>query len=152
MGTFSGIGEAQVGVGSVYFLPGIYLVEILEAKLLRSRKREDLYIVEGLIHESDNPDRKPGMKSSWVVNLKQDAALGNIKGFLGAALGVDPYDAKALKEAFTENGQDTTEIVAEQSVSAENPLKGTRIKLTCTNKKTKAGNDFTVHIWEPLPA
>jgi hypothetical protein len=150
MGIFTGIGEAQVGMGNVYFLHGIYKVEVLEVKLLRSRKREDLYIVEVLILESDNPERKPGMKASWVVNLKQDAALGNIKGFLGSALGVDPYDAEALKEAFLENGKDTTEAVAEQSVSADNPLKGTALKLTCINKKTKAGMDFTVHTWEPV--
>jgi hypothetical protein len=145
MGLFDGIGDAQVGQGGVYFLPGSYLVEVVRCFTLKSRKREDLFIAECYIHESDNPDRKPGSKASWVVNFKQDAALGNIKGFIAACLGVSPSNTKAVDE--------TVDIEAcELAVDGENPLAGTMLRLWAVNKITKSGNDFTLHNWEPHEA
>lgn len=142
MGLFSGIGEAQVGQGGVYFLPGEYIVEIVKCFTMRSRKREDLFIAECLIHESTNPERRPGSKASWVVNFKQDAALGNIKGFIAACNGISPSNQKAVDEAVDEES-------CEYAVDDDNPLAGTRLALSAVNKLTRAGTDFTLHLWEP---
>jgi hypothetical protein len=142
MSLFDGIEDAQVGQGGVYFLPGKYLVKVLKCITLKSRKREDLFIVECEILESDCPDRKPGSKASWIVNFKQDAALGNIKGFIAAANGIDPGDESSVKEQVTMD-------ICEYVVSDENPLAGTPVGLVCVNKKTRAGSDFTLHMWEP---
>lgn len=142
MSLFDGIEDAQVGQGGVYFLPGKYLVKVLKCITLKSRKREDLFIVECEVVESDVPERKPGSKASWIVNFKQDAALGNIKGFIAAANGIDPGDESAVNE------QVNLEI-CEYVVSDENPLAGTLVGLVAVNKKTRAGSDFTLHMWEP---
>lgn len=140
MGLFKGIKDAKANQGGLYFLPGTYKVEILRVSTMTSRKREDLFIVECEILESDCPDRKPGMRPSWVVNLKQDAALGNIKGFVAAANGIDPSNSAEVDEHVDE---DACEIAC----STDNPLKGTVMGLTCVNIKTREGNDFTLHKW-----
>ena len=142
MGLFDNIGDAQVGQGGIYFLPGNYVVEVLRCFTMRSRKREDLFFVECQIHWSDNPERKAGTKASWVVNFKQDAALGNIKGFVAATQGIDPADNNAVNEAIDVE-------VCEYAVDGDNPLAGTKLSLQCTNIVTRAGNDFTLHRWEP---
>jgi hypothetical protein len=142
MSLFDGIEDAQVGQGGVYFLPGIYKVRILKCITLKSRKREDLFIVECEVIESDVPERKPGSKASWIVNFKQDAALGNIKGFIAAATGIDPGDTARVNEEVTLD-------VCEYAVSDENPLAGSVLGLVAVNKKTRAGTDFTLHMWEP---
>lgn len=160
MGFFDGIRNARVGVGGVYFLankgpnhteekpqwlPAFYTVEIKRLITMTSRKRDDLFIVEALIIESDCPERQPGMVASWVVNLKQDAALGNIKGFLAAANGISPTDEERVNSEITEE-------VCELAVSDLQPLAGVRVRLECTVIQTKAGNPFTLHRWSPITA
>lgn len=141
---FSGVGDAKVSQGGVYFLPGQYLVEIVKCFAMNSRKREDLFIVECMILESDCFERPVGSKASWIVNFKHDASLGNIKGFLAACNGIDPGNDALVNQEITED-------VCEYAVHDENPLAGTRVKLAATATKTKAGNDFTLHFWDPAP-
>jgi len=143
MGLFDGIENAKVGQGGVYFLPGKYQVELDKVFAMQSRKREDLFIAECMILESDNSERKPGTKASWIVNFKHDAALGNIKGFLAACNGIDPADQVKVDEEITSD-------VCEYAVDDENPLAGTRVNLVAVQKETRAGNPFTLHIWSPV--
>lgn len=153
---FGGIGGAKIGQGGVYFLPGKYRVELAKVALINSRKREDMFVVETTIQESDVPERKPGTKCSYICNMKNDSALGNIKAFLAACAGADPDNEKEVEAAFTDkNGQDITEETAEMAVSDENPLAGTVLDLVCVNKQTRGspGNpphDFTLHFWKPV--
>ena len=142
MGLFSGIESAKVGAGGVYFLAGLYKVRIVKVTTINSRKKDDLFIVEAKILESDNKDRKVGSSCSWVVNLKQDAALGNIKGFVAAANGIDPTDEDTVNKEVTEEA-------VEYVCSDDNPLKDVELNLECTAIKTRAGGDFTLHKWSP---
>ena len=98
MGLFDGIGDATVGGQNVYFLSGVYVVEVHKCFAMKSRKKEDLFLVECNILQSNNSKRPEDSKASWVVNLKHDAALGNIKGFIAAANGLDPYDEDKVNE------------------------------------------------------
>jgi hypothetical protein len=143
MSLFRGVEDAQVGGGGIYFLPGLYEVEIEKVFTMRSRKDDDLFIVETKILKSDNPERKVGTSCSWVVNLKQDAALGNIKAFIGAANGIEGTEKERLNEEITE-------AVCEFVCGEDNPLAGVRLGLQCTNILTKAKKDFTKHWWSPV--
>lgn len=141
MGKFSGIEDASISSGGVYFLAGKYIVKVKRCFTMRSRKKEDLFIVECEIIESTNEDRPAGTSASWVVNFKQDAALGNIKGFIGAANGLE--DEASINAEVTEE-------VCEYVVSDDNPLAGTVLLLEATDVKTRAGNPFTKHAWAPF--
>jgi hypothetical protein len=141
MGLFDGISEARVGGQNVYFLAGLYKIEVVKCFAMKSRKKEDLFIVECSILESTNDKRPAGTKASWVVNLKHDAALGNIKGFVAAANGIDPHDEETVNNEIAEKE-------VEYVVSDDNPLNGSILNLNCTDIETKAGNPFTLHAWE----
>jgi hypothetical protein len=145
---YAGIKDAKANAGGMYFLankggqPANYAVKVLRCVDMVSRKKDDLFIVECEITKSDCPERPVGMKPSWVVNLKQDAALGNIKGFIAAANDIDPSDSAAVDEAVDEEA-------VEMAVGTDQPLAGTELNLTCLMIKTREGGDFTLHKWYP---
>lgn len=160
MSFFKGVEDARYGAGGVYFLankgptfnkgetveewvPALYVVEIKQLITMTSRKKDDLFIVEALIIKSDCPERKVGMSCSWVVNLKQDAALGNIKGFIAAANGIEPTDEEKVNAEVTEEA-------CTLAVSKDQPLAGIKLGLECTMIKTKAQKLFTLHRWSPM--
>lgn len=140
MGLFDGIGDARPGGSNVYFLQGKYKVKLNKVFTYKSRKKDDLFIAECEILESTSDKRPADTKASWVVNLKHEAALGNIKGFIAAANGIDPEDEEKVNEEVTEE-------VVEYCVGLDNPLEDIVLDLVCTDIKTRAGNDFTLHEW-----
>lgn len=145
MGLFDGIGKVDATMSPIYFLPGSYVVEIVRCFCMQSRKKEDLFIAETTITESDNEERPAGTKASWCVNFKQDAALGNIKGFVAACNGIKPTNNKKV------NAEITDEICDYAVDEKDNPLAGILLKLVCVNKVIeKTGKDFTVHMWDPM--
>lgn len=145
MGYFSNAGTAPLSMAGIYLNEGHkYLLEIADVKMITSRKGDNLFCAEFVIHESDDPKLGPGFKPSWLTNLKQDAAMGNIIVFVGAVNGIDSRDEPSLRANVTE---DVLEVV----VSPKNPLRGRYVQVITKNKKTKAGNDFTMHYWEPVP-
>ncbi len=151
MGMFSGIGEAKVYSSGNYIRAGQHLFKVEELKAFESRKKDDMYVAELEVVESegginleseDVPAHKPGEKVSWMANLTQhDAAIGNVKGFLAA-----------LADAEIE---EITEEVAEASVNPKQPFKGWYIMCQAKVILTKAGKPFTVmnwyHVGETLP-
>lgn len=138
MGIFSGIKDAQVSSGGVYFIPGLYPeVEIEACKMIFTRKKEELFVAECKIIASDVPERGPDMHASFTANVtKHDAALGNIKGFMAAGFNCSP--------------DEITEAVAEEVVSERQPLAGVRLRLEAVNTKTRDGGDFTKHVWSQV--
>lgn len=145
MGYFKNAGTAPLSMAGIYLNEGHkYLLEIAEAKMIVSRKQDTLFCAEFVIHESDDPKLGPGFKPSWLTNLKQDAAMGNIIVFVGAVNGIESRDEPRLRAEVTE---DVLELV----VAPKNPLRGRFVQVITKNKKTKAGNDFTMHYWEPVP-
>lgn len=133
MSKFAGISEASSYAGGNYFKAGLYTVSIKEVKMVTSRKRDDLFIVECEILTSSCEELVAGMTCSWVVNMKHDASLGNIKQFTAIATGSPE--------------KEIDEEVCELVVSNENPLKGVKIGLECNEIKTRSGGDFTKHTW-----
>lgn len=136
------IASSKVSSGGVYFLPGNYLVSVVKAFLMNSRKGVPLVVVECEILESDNSERAAGTRASWVVNMSQDAGPGNVKGFIAAALGIDANDTNRVDEEVTPEFVD-------EAFSESNPLLDVRLRLQCSLVKTRAGSDFTRHVWIP---
>lgn len=135
MSLFSGIRDAKVPKGGNYIQPGQFVFSIDALKLLESRKKEDLFISELEVVKSSNKVAHPvGSHTSWVVNFKHDAAMGNVKGFACAALSCDENE---IDEEVMER------LVDEE----ENPASGTLIFCEAANIKTREGNDFTLCKW-----
>jgi hypothetical protein len=143
MGLFDKIQEADMSVGGVY-LNGEhnYLLEIAGTKIVKGRKDDNFYVAEFVVHESDDPKLQLGSKPSWVTNMKQDAALGNIKMYVAAAMGIDPKNEAARVTA------EITADVAELVVT-KNTLRGRFVRVSTKQTTTRAGNPFTKHFWDP---
>lgn len=161
MGIFDGISNARIGKGGLYFMDEAsevknarYVVDVQRVYTQNNRAGVGMFVIEGAIVWSDNPERTPGMVPSQVIMMSWDGALGMIKGFLAACNGADPSNEHAVKAVFTDDGgNDITEIAAEYAVGPDNPLAGTRVELQCSirPKKKSAGN-FTHHNWKPYDA
>ena len=125
-----------------YFEPGKYTVTI-DAVFLYERRLGGgkLFIVETTVDESDNPTIKPGEQRNWVQSFARPSALARIKSFIGAAIGLCPQ--RRLKEI----NERVDKAVCDGSVGSDNPLRGHRLKLTCTSKTTRAGKEFVQHAW-----
>lgn len=140
---FKTIANAKINNGGVYFLPGTYEVSVCKAFLMTSRKGTPLIVVEAEVLSTDVPSRPVGTRASWVVNMTQDAAASNIKSFIAAAIGINPGDQNRVDEEVTPD-------FVEQAFSDDNPLEGVKLRLQCSTIKTKAGTDFTRHMWSPM--
>ena len=147
MGIFDGIEHvAAEGTSSLrqYFEKGHYTVTIervfLHEKRLGGGK---LFIVETTINESDNPNIKPGEQRNWVQSFALPSALPRIKAFIIATAGLDPKGFPADL-----NGKIDAKV-CEGVVDPSNPLRGKKLKLTCTSKITSKGKEFVQHVWGP---
>lgn len=128
------IQEAKFSEGGTYLLPGVYRIEVIACKHIKTRQGREAFVVELSILESNNPERPPGSTCSWMVMLDQEPALGNIKNFISAAY---PCEDSQVSE------QAVLLIVGEK-----NPLKGHRARASAVNIKTKnRGTDFTKVKW-----
>ena len=68
-----------------------------------------------------------------MAKLSLDATMGNIKNFISSVVGVP-----------MENVDGTS---VEYAISTDNPAKGRIVNLKVTGIKTKAGSDFSKHVW-----
>lgn len=138
MGIFGGIKTAKSTEGGLYFAAGDrYVVEIQRIKSDKTRKGIPFFVVECKILHSYNGKMAKGTQPSWMVTLDKDAALGNIKQFVEAVMGVDMNQV--------------SDVEAEQSVEmicgSEQPLAGDIVVTETWNKDTQAGGKFTRHKW-----
>lgn len=144
MGIFDGIEHVAAEGTSLrqYFEPGNYTVTIgsvfLHERRLGGGK---LFIVETIVDESDNPSIKIGEQRNWVQSVSLPPALPRIKSFVGAALGMCP------KRQLKEINSKVTASICNQAVSAENPLRGKRLKVSCISKTSSNGKNFLQHMW-----
>lgn len=133
------VAGSKVNSGGVYVLPGVYpAVEVTAVKSMQSRKNDALIIVEMDILASEVDGRPAGSAMSQVYNLtKHDAAPGNVKAFIAAAYGKNP--------------DEVTEEVFALVISEHQPLAGRLVRVDASLTKTKAGSDFTIVRYSPLP-
>lgn len=136
MGNYDGIEKAQHNPGGVYVIPGVYRVKINSVKEKETRKGETAFIVELIVDESNNPQRAPGTFMTYMILLKHDSALGNIKHFCAAAWNIPEKDVL---------GAHPQAAIDE----AKQPLANIMLRLVATNTKTKAGGDFTKCLFMP---
>lgn len=150
MGRFSGLGGVKTNQGGLYFLEGDYVVELDEVKMIINRKKQDTFIVSGKVLESTNPARAPGCKPSQVMVFKEDiieTIWSNVKQFAGAVMGLDDPDGYAPEDGTSV--EDFWDQSLEFLVAEEQPMKGHKMRLNCSQITTQAGNPFTKHVWAP---
>lgn len=130
MGVFGNIGNAKYSEGGVYLGPGVFRLEIVAVKVFKTRKGQQAFCAEFIVHESSNKDHQPGSTCSWMVTLDKEPAMGNIKQFIAAVYETDM--------------DEVTEAVADMVTDEEkNPTKGMFVRASANQIKTRKGGDFT---------
>ena len=131
--------QASAGTGT-YVEPGAYIVDLDLCKRGVSRKGKKYFLVELDILASTNPDRPPGSRMTWQVNIPElvdgkyeNPALGNVKKFVATVMKSDI--------------QEVTGKVLDLVTSPAQPLRGKRMRISATNIELKNGNDFTAVEW-----
>lgn len=128
MSKFAGIEKAASSDRLPYIQQGSYLLEIDAVKVISTRGKGDMFIIEAKVLESAGANaNEVGSKLSHLIKMSNDSAMGNIKAFVSALTG----DSKVTSETV------------DKIISAENPAAGTKVRADAFNIKTRAGADFT---------
>jgi hypothetical protein len=142
MSIFAGITKESATRSGRYIQPGRHILTVREIKLFESSQKKGRWFfcveadVDEYVPEVESPTYSTGSVVSWLVNMEQPSALGNVKGFAMALLPDTPEE-------------DLDETAMEQLVGPEQPAAGIRVVADAVNIKTRAGNDFTKVNWSP---
>jgi hypothetical protein len=142
MGEWDDIGGASISQSGPKFNPHHnYLVEVVAVKDQKSFHGE-FFIVETVVHESDDPDLLPDSRPSWSANKKHPQTKGRVLCFVGALMGIDPTNEAELRARV--NGSHVGMLIGQQQVG-----KGRFIRVHTSEKDTQSGRDFTLHSFSP---
>lgn len=140
MGIFDDVGSAQETSKSGYFVPGVYLVKLVQVKHNNGFKGESIIIEGEVIAVNSEEENAPivGETRAHVISgfsdtKRKDMALGDLKAFTRAAYN-NPDVADWTPQIWSQASQ---AIVGEK-------LAGVVMKLECfMNGK----GSFTIHRW-----
>nr|CAB4128899.1 hypothetical protein UFOVP114_101 [uncultured Caudovirales phage] len=144
---FAGIKQASITGGNGKFIgPGDWDLKVLTVKAFQSQQvnSKNWFAVEcevmgasenAVVRLQSGEEHPPeiGEEVSWLVDMGQKSALGNVKGFVKAISGKD--------------AEDIDETDAEELCGEDQPAAGVEVHATAWNTKTRDGNDFTVVRW-----
>lgn len=152
MGMFDGIETARATESTPFFVEGTYKVAIVQCKAIVNRNRENLFVINAKILESSNPQRVPGMVCGQLIKLTgkgSESGLGNVKAFVARALQLDPNSESDMKQITSEfmEKEVVTGVDPKTKLPTGNAFEGMVFLLSCRNKETKTGGNFTLHDW-----
>lgn len=146
---FKGASTAKVTKKGQYLSKGQYVLRVRATTVISTNDGPDAFIMEGEVVESSEPIAHPiGTERSWFQGFKyRDSALGEIKKFAYAALGLDMTNiADKEKIEKLDGGMDA---FLEKMVE-NNGVAGTVVRCECIERETKTGGTFTVHNFYPI--
>jgi hypothetical protein len=156
---FAGLKDAKVTERGAFLTPGSYQVRIKRVIKKHTRKNYDAYIVEFKVEKSsyelapkDMPeDKKPGKvgaSASWFQSLVDPAVgFGSLKGFAAAILGENPDDPKFVSEVEGFLTETVDRPASGTEPAHKSCIEGVLVPLEVVMIKTKAGKDFSRHVW-----
>jgi hypothetical protein len=157
MGMFAGVANAKMSEAQPPLTDGKFRVKFQRCIAKKLFKGGNAFIAEFTIVQSSDLVKHPvGALRGWVQKMEPaEIALGSLKAFGSAVLGVDPRD----------NAKVEAEIVPilEKSLDAavsptENAFGGLEVDVQVDTIQTKPtakdpqGHPFTKHAWIPIPA
>lgn len=143
---FSGVSKANVFESGSYlpYAKGRYVATVSRVLLKDSRKSGQLFTIELEIEESNRPEVQPGETKTvqWKMS-NTDSTPGNIKLFVLAAKGIKTSEQERVNKALKTLDQDC------QDACEKNSLEGARVIVTTEPVMTRAGAQFTKHVFAP---
>lgn len=146
MSVFSKIGGGQVFGSSRPIAHGRHTFEVKSVlhHAGKGQKTTDWFIVE--VITIDSAAHASGEERSWVVDLGQASGPGNAKGFL---LALAQCAVPTLTDSDLTDG--AWEKYAEAVICGEKtPARGVRLSCEVFATTTRAGKDFSKHVWSAI--
>jgi len=147
--SFAGIDSATPDGNKKKLGEGEHLIEIEDCQLIDGFYGLT-YVIECQVVESSNPENPPGSDASITITglgdrARHESAVGRVKSFLAAVLGLDVYSAIPC------DGE-TWESLADGSVSPSQPFAGEKLRATGYKKPTKnidavTGQPYQFMVW-----
>lgn len=144
---FAGAKGKALSEQGVYFTPGFDgEVEVQRCMVKKARKGQ-MYLVECIVTKTDSKEHPVGAKRTWIQSLQdEDIGFRSVKAFCVAASGIDTKSAADQPKllAFEEECEG---IMTASDYQHGNVFAKAKLRLETTNKPTKAGGPFTLHVW-----
>lgn len=170
-GIWAQIASASEFKNGDYIKPGRYHFKVI--KLLLERKRKGICFIaelDVLKAEATEPGKSPNAgKASFVVNMTNDTAPGNVKSFIKALTGLteEAFSEKLTYGEYCKMGYESTvradvppdtsmaalfEHDMSEAVGESQPFAGMEVGAFAftKEKKTKPGEFFTAIDWESV--
>lgn len=130
-----------------YFPPdGEFTLSISRVQVIDTNKKGQAFIVEFEVDASTTHADLVGTMKTWYQGLADGTvAMPALKGFAVACAGIDSSDKQTIKEKAKEFDE-----LLDAAVD-EGALNGHKVCLKTKGVKTRAGGDFTVHVFSPGP-
>ena len=143
MGVYSSVKDARSTGGGNYFEPDHeWIVIVTEVKDFEQRNKDHAFIVECKVLETTCPTCRIGAERSHFIDMKQDAAAGNVKQFIETA---------TLQFSGEMPGpEDMDEAGIAMVYGPQQPFAGLILGLKTWNKPTKKGDPFTRHTYREI--
>lgn len=132
------INNARSTKGGAYFKPGNYVVRVLRCKELETRAKDEVFIAECEILDTDNDECPVGYRPALYIEKNPAYPtlwLGNVADFIRAGMaslavaqGEEPPPAEKIE---------LTKAVGEAVTGEENLLAGVILMVYAFNKETK---------------
>lgn len=132
--------------GKINWIPANYRVVIHRCKHDKDRKGVEMFICETEILQSDNPALPVGAMPGVVIKFDKDAALGNVKDIVAAALASKECVSGNFVTPETVSGMINGALMTKVN-GPENILVGAECQLHAFNRPTREGRDFTRIAW-----
>lgn len=162
MGIGSRIATAKAYESGVYLKPDVQaLLEVTALKVFTNRHKEECFVAEFNILESAHKDgaHPPGTTCSWMVNFKNPSSDGNVQKFFECLFDIE---IEKIPEEMWKGKPGKTTLEMQQSAFGEmvdealdektQPAVGSLIRVdTRTIVTREKKEDFTLHVWTPVP-
>lgn len=157
---FDKIVNAPVYGGGKFVVPGDYLFEIEEVKIIQSRnpdKNATMYLIvacEVVEHHNPEPGTEAygeGTHVTWRCDLGQASGPSNAKQFF-LALGRQMFGAEVFGEKDLEKGADRGRELYDLVCGERQGAKGIQIRCEAFSTSTRKGGTFTKTVWRPVDA
>lgn len=135
MKAFKRLDKVELKVRHEYMKEGRFVVEINRLKESETKDGREIFVLEGTVLESSNPETPVGALVQFLETFKfPEKGDMRVKQLLAAA----------------NDGNDVNQKTAEAAVSEDQPFAGKKIRIVTELKSTKNGGTFTEHFFYPV--
>lgn len=148
---WSQIGTAPIFERGNYFNPGRYKLRLIRCLSKQTQKSGVAFITELEVLESDNPAHPIGSKGTYFVKMANpQQGFSNILEMMAAFLGFDITNPEHVRQIDQQLRPQLAGLMTALESQGPAVLQGRdTVQVECRVTLTKAGREFTLHVWSP---